>query len=115
MLTGMDSDETAMNGFMCCSECRDRVAGHADLYRSSMKTPSASVTAPLRVLSTVFAAAAVVLAAAGCLSSDAMSSTSASNGTINIGTHPPNALLADPVAAYWQVRPYPPHTPIIKG
>jgi hypothetical protein len=80
-----------------------------------MKTRSNSATAGLRILSTVFAAAAVVLAAAVYPSSDAMSSTSASNGTINIGTHPPNALLADVAYGYWQVRPYPPHTPIIKG
>jgi hypothetical protein len=80
-----------------------------------MRTPSTSVTARLRILSTVFAAGAAVLTAAVCLSSDATSSTSASNGTINIGTHPPDALLADPVSAYWQVRTYPPHTPIIKG
>ncbi len=79
-----------------------------------MTTRSTSATTGLRILSTVFAVAAV-LAAAVHLSSDAVPSTSASNGTIHIGTSPPNVALAGPVSGYWPVRPYPPHTPIIKG
>jgi hypothetical protein len=82
-----------------------------------MRTRSTSASAGLRILSTVVAAAAAaaLLATAAHLSSEAMSSTTAGNGTINIGTHPPNALLADSAYAYWHAMPMPPHPPIIKG
>lgn len=82
-----------------------------------MKTRSTSATAGLRILSTAFAAAAAaaLLTTAAHLSSDTLSSTTASNGTINIGTQPPKALLAAPVYGNWQGMPMPPHTPIIKG
>lgn len=78
-----------------------------------MKARSTSATAGPRVLATLFATAAV-LATVVDLSSDATSST-ASNGTITIGTHPPNALLAGPVHGHWTVVTDAPHTPIIKG
>jgi len=55
-----------------------------------MKARSTSANAGLRILSTVFATAAL-LAAAVDLSSNATSSTTASNGTINIGTQPPRS------------------------
>ena len=82
-----------------------------------MKTRSTSANAGLRILSTVFAAAAAaaLLATAAHLSSDALSSTTARTGTINIGTRPPNALMAVSAAGYWHGMPMPPHAPIIKG
>jgi hypothetical protein len=61
-----------------------------------MNTRSKSVAFRLRILPTVFAVAALPMAAIH-LSSDAVSSTRASNGTINIGTHPPNALPGGPL------------------
>ncbi len=82
-----------------------------------MRTRSTSATAGLRILSTVFAAAAAaaLLATAAHLSSDTMLSATASNGTITIGTHPPRALLAGAAYGYWHGLPMPPHAPIIKG
>jgi hypothetical protein len=75
-----------------------------------MNPRSKSVTSRLRILPTMFALA-VLPTAAIHLSSDAISSTSASNRTINIGTHPPNA----PLGAADRFNPDVPQTLIIKG
>jgi hypothetical protein len=75
-----------------------------------MDTRSGSLTSRLRILPTVFAVAALPVIAIH-LSPDPASSTRASNGTITIGTRPPDALpgVTD------RLNPAVPHTPIIKG
>ncbi len=84
-----------------------------------MNTQSMSGTPRLRALATVFAVAAVLVSGI-FIWSDAMSSISASNGTITIGTHPPKLLAGGPIVwvpvyDQWGAITNPPHTPIIKG
>jgi hypothetical protein len=79
-----------------------------------MNPRSTSVTSRPWTLPALFTVAALLMTAIQ-LSSGPMSSTSASNGTINIGSHPPTALSAEPDYGYWQGVTNPAHTPIIKG